>query len=72
MVFNFERLRKARKSKGLSAMQAAAILGCHVKTIYQYEAGKGCLKIRDLVKLADAYNQPTTFFFDQPRRMTPR
>lgn len=57
-----QQIKKARKEKGVGQKALASVLNYTPSTISQYEAGKRCILLTDLEKLAVALNYPLNYF----------
>ena len=66
-----ERIKQARKAKGLTQEELAEKLGCTKQSIAQYEKGRRSPKIDGLIKRAEALNIPTSDLLGEPRPTTP-
>jgi transcriptional regulator with XRE-family HTH domain len=56
-----QRLREARKQRGMFGEQVARKLGCHVRTLYRWERGEFEPSIAMLARLADLYGVSPTY-----------
>ena len=59
-----QRLRAARRSRGISQSGAAEILGLTFQQIQKYEKGSNRISCGSLAKLADAFKIPVAWFFE--------
>ena len=66
-----ERLRAARKRRGLSQSQLSKLCGLHVSPISQYERGTHSPELHNLVILADALKVSTDYLCGRPVRKRP-
>jgi len=66
-----ERIKEARKKKGLTQEELAGKLGCTKQSIAQYEKGRRSPKIDGLIKIAEALNIPVSDLLGEPRPTTP-
>jgi transcriptional regulator with XRE-family HTH domain len=62
--FSGGRLKKLRKSAGLSRHQLAAEAGCSYSAIAAYELGNSVPLIRHLTAVADVLGEPVGELFD--------
>ena len=65
-----ERIKQARKAKGLTQEELAEKLGCTKQSIAQYEKGRRSPKIDGLIKIAESLNIPTSDLLGEPRPTT--
>ena len=66
-----ERIKQARKAKGISQRELGAILGCKQQNLAQYENGKRNMNVNSLLKIAEALHVPASSLIDEPRPATP-
>ena len=66
-----ERIKQARKAKGLTQKELAEAVGVAEVTISQYEADKYSPKYDKMVKIAEALNIPVSDLLGEPRPTTP-
>ena len=66
-----ERIKQARKAKGISQKELGAILGCKQQNLAQYENGKRNMNVNSLLKIAEALHVPASSLIDEPRPTTP-
>ena len=57
-------IQRAREKAGFSQEQLALILGCSQPTLSNYEKGKSRIYLTQLQKLAQALNQPMSYFLE--------
>ena len=65
-----ERIKQARKAKGISQRELGAILGCKQQNLAQYENGKRNMNVNSLLKIAEALHVPASSLIDEPRPTT--
>lgn len=66
-----ERIKQARKAKGISQKELGAILGCKQQNLAQYENGKRNMNVNSLLKIAEALHVPASSLIDEPKPTTP-
>lgn len=66
-----ERIKQARKAKGISQKELGAILGCKQQNLAQYENGKRNMNVNSLLKIAEALNISVSDLLGEPRPTTP-
>ena len=66
-----ERIKQARKAKGLKQKELAEAVGVAEVTIRQYEGGKYSPKCDKIVKIAEALNISILELLGEPRPTTP-
>ena len=66
-----ERIKQARKAKGISQRELGAILGCKQQNLAQYENGKRNMNVNSLLKIAEALHVPASSLIDEPKPTTP-
>ena len=66
-----ERIKQARKAKGISQRELGAILGCKQQNLAQYENGKRNMNVNSLLKIAEALHVPVSSLIDEPKPTTP-
>lgn len=66
-----ERIKEARKAKGLKQKELAEAAGVAGITLRQYESGKYSPKYDKVVKIAEALNIPMSELLGEPRPATP-
>lgn len=66
-----ERIKQARKKKGITQKELAEAVGVAEVTIRQYEADKYSPKYDKMVKIAEALNIPVSDLLGEPRPTTP-
>ena len=65
-----ERIKQARKAKGISQKELGAILGCKQPNLAQYENGKRNMNVNSLLKIAEALHVPASSLIDEPKPTT--
>ena len=66
-----ERIKEARKAKGLKQKELAEAIGVAEVTLRQYESNKYSPKYDKLKKIAETLNMPTSDLLGEPRPTTP-
>ncbi len=62
-----EKIKKLRKSRGISQMEMAENLGISYQQIQKYERGKSSLSVYRLYQIASFFNVPVSSFFEEEK-----
>lgn len=65
--FRSDRLRTARKRRGLNQSQFAALIGVTRAAVNYWESGRREPNMHSICKVSSALKVPVTFFYGRPK-----